>query len=833
MKKTIFFPLLLIISSIAFSYDYQNYSSIQVGPGIVHKKYIEPNVPWTINVLEIDLTNSNNTIISVKGDDNIIGHERLSSMSSRYDSPTQQVVGVINADFFDGNGTPINNHIVDGEFVKTENVDASNPVYWSNISFDFENLATINRTIFNGTIFTDSIIDTIDNINFSRNTDKLILYNHFFGNTTNTNEWGTEILLSNINKWYANDTVFCVVDSIKNLVGNMSIPSDKIVLSGHGESSDFLMNNLSLGDTVKIFLGLESLPKKIKALVGGYPKIVKNGNNYAYAGFAEEGGTNSFATARHPRTGVGISADSTKLFLITVDGRQEISDGMNLSEFANFMVELGIETGINLDGGGSTEMFVRNKIVNSPSDGWERSVANSLMTISTAPQDTLSIVQISPDNKKILVGSNFQFDISGWDKYYNPKSILKTDVEFSIDANLGNIDENGNFMASVNKNSGYVYVNYKNCTDSAFVDLRAVKSFNIYPNVMAIDTISSINYFAEIFNEDNFQVEIDNKNINWTSTNPEIGSIDENGNFKGHLVGKTKIIANFLNISDTSEVTIQTALNSTLDSLELAELFQISSENTDTIFTEITAVDSPKSFGNKSLKIDYSYTYKSGNTFDFLLNANIPIYDYPIAIYLDIDSDCDNHIGRIIFRDSLNKQFYKYFNLSFKFDGFHSYYVAMNKLTSVGHSDDVTLPLSIESIQIKLRNDANDGEYIDGTIYIDNLHLLYSGTDTKDVELNGNPTKFHLNQNYPNPFNNATTIEYYLPTNSAITVEIYNLLGKKIETLIRKVQFAGYHQIEFNSNNLSSGIYFYVVKGYEKGNKSNQFTSAKKLILLK
>ncbi|MEA3559555.1 MAG: GLUG motif-containing protein [Candidatus Thermoplasmatota archaeon] len=128
---------------------------------------------------------------------------------------------------------------------------------------------------------------------------------------------------------------------------------------------------------------------------------------------------------------------------------------------------------------------------------------------------------------------------------------------------------------------------------------------------------------------------------------------------------------------------------------------------------------------------------------------------------------------------------------------------------------------------------SSNGELTKGTIYIDNLHLLYSGTDIKDVAMNGNPKQFKLNQNYPNPFNNTTTIEYYLPTKSAITIEIYNLLGAKVATLIRKVQFAGSHKVEFNGDNLSSGIYFYVVKGFEKGNKSNHFSSVKKFILLK
>ncbi len=789
-------------------------------------------MPWTINVLKINLNDTNNTIISVKADDQLIGHERLSSMISRNNRSNHQVVGAINADFFDGNGTPINNHIVDGEFVKTENIDASNPIYWSSISFDFEDLPTINRTVFNGTLLANAKNNNIHDINSIRDTDELILFNHFFGNSTHTNQWGTEVLLSNLNKWYVNDTIFCVVESIEDSIGNMAIPANKIVLSGHGSASIFIKNNLTIGDTVKIFLGLESLPKKIKALVGGYPKIVKNGINYAYAGFAEEGGSNSFATARHPRTGVGISADGSEIFFITVDGRQDISDGMNLSEFADFMVTLGIETAINLDGGGSTEMIVQNEVVNSPSDGWERSISNSLMAISTAPKDTLSIVQISPDNKKILVGSQFQFDISGWDKYYNPKPITTTVVDFSVNSTLGTIAEDGLFTASSNKSNGFVYVNYMNSTDSAYINLKAIKTFNLFPTVAITDTINPLIFSVEIYDEYDLLADISNSNFNWISTNTTVGTINANGEFTGHSAGTTEVIVNYLNLSDTTKITVQIGENTILDSLENADIFQISGENIDTIASVITAVDTPKTFGNKSLKLDYSFTKQSSSSWIFL-NTNIPIYGSPEKIFADIKPDTGAFRGRIIVRDANNNLFLSNFTQLLNKTTFESYWASGNNFSAQGHSNEIKFPLQLDAIQIQLKSTKSIGELVEGTIYLDNLHLSYPATNIKNMNWQENPKRFRLKQNYPNPFNSRTTIEYFLPKKSAIVIEIYNILGENIDTIIKKIQFAGSHKIEYNGDNLSSGIYFYVVKGFEEGNKSNNFLSVKKFILLK
>ena len=82
------------------------------------------------------------------------------------------------------------------------------------------------------------------------------------------------------------------------------------------------------------------------------------------------------AGERHPRT--AVAWNSTNIFFVVVDGRQNISAGMTLVEMADYFVSLGCDEAINLDGGGSTEMIVNGKIVNSPCYGSERSSASGL-----------------------------------------------------------------------------------------------------------------------------------------------------------------------------------------------------------------------------------------------------------------------------------------------------------------------------------------------------------------------------------------------------------------------------------------------------------------------
>ena len=143
-------------------------------------------------------------------------------------------------------------------------------------------------------------------------------------------------------------------------------------------------------------------------MLGGHPIVVKDGFT------ASMDPNDPFVFNRHPRTAVGINQDTTKLFLVTVDGRQVTSLGMNLYELADLMLQLGVYQGINLDGGGSTTMVVRNEIVNSPSDAsGERPVSNALLVVSKAPLDTLSQIDISPKFSKIFIGKQIQFTVIG------------------------------------------------------------------------------------------------------------------------------------------------------------------------------------------------------------------------------------------------------------------------------------------------------------------------------------------------------------------------------------------------------------------------------------
>jgi hypothetical protein len=93
------------------------------------------------------------------------------------------------------------------------------------------------------------------------------------------------------------------------------------------------------------------------------------------------------------------------------------------------------------------------------------------------------------------------------------------------------------------------------------------------------------------------------------------------------------------------------------------------------------------------------------------------------------------------------------------------------------------------------------------------------------------PTKYNLGQNYPNPFNPTTTIEYQLPQGGQVKLEVFNILGERVATLVNNVEEAGFYHVQWNGQDesgrsVASGMYMYrLVAG--------EFVSVKRMVLLK
>jgi ELWxxDGT repeat protein len=95
------------------------------------------------------------------------------------------------------------------------------------------------------------------------------------------------------------------------------------------------------------------------------------------------------------------------------------------------------------------------------------------------------------------------------------------------------------------------------------------------------------------------------------------------------------------------------------------------------------------------------------------------------------------------------------------------------------------------------------------------------------------PTRFELQQNYPNPFNPSTEIRYQVSGTSDVRLEVFDVLGRKVSTLVNERQAAGSYRVNFNAANLSSGTYFYRIEARSSGSQAGSFVETKKMLLVK
>ncbi len=107
--------------------------------------------------------------------------------------------------------------------------------------------------------------------------------------------------------------------------------------------------------------------------------------------------------------------------------------------------------------------------------------------------------------------------------------------------------------------------------------------------------------------------------------------------------------------------------------------------------------------------------------------------------------------------------------------------------------------------------------------------ILITKNDKEDISNDSRnivPNEYTLSQNYPNPFNPTTKINFALPKQGFVSLKIYDITGREIQTLVNEVKQAGYYSVDFNGSSLSSGVYFYMIK-------SGDFVMTKRMVLIK
>lgn len=365
MKQIFIILLVFFIPTSIFPQEFK-----QIADGIEYAEIVRGNEkePIRANLLRLDLTKVRLDVVHAL--DAAVGTEKTSSIATRYGA-----IAAINAGFFKIGGL--------------YNGDATGLLQIDNVIYSESFGGRVALMIDNRSDKTDVSIERI-NVNYSvkikdkvfelgvnrqRGENDIVLFKPEFHRTTLTDNKGVELLVRK-------NRIVQIIDN----KGSNVIPGDGFILSASGAKREELLALIKRGTKVELALFSSSpdnpLPNtsfgRAEDVIGGVPQLIRNGS--IEINWEREKSSKAFVETKHPRTAVAKLRDG-KFLMIAVDGRQpNHSVGMDLNELADLLLELGAVDAMNLDGGGSTTMFLDGKVVNKPSDKeGERSVSDAIL----------------------------------------------------------------------------------------------------------------------------------------------------------------------------------------------------------------------------------------------------------------------------------------------------------------------------------------------------------------------------------------------------------------------------------------------------------------------
>ncbi|UUZ92558.1 phosphodiester glycosidase family protein [Paenibacillus sp. P25] len=346
---------------------------------------------------------------------------------------------------------------------------------------------------------------------------------------------------------------------------SMAVPSDGVVLASQGTKASWIKANVKPGDKVRFTVNLRNLQGEVlelKDVVTSWGSLVEGGKALTEQQLIDKYGSASHIQAPDKaRTAIGVTKDN-KVVALAVDGGGAAKDsyGMTLPDMASMLEELGVEAAVSLDGGGSTQMNARLYgqtdvgVVDSPSDGDERIVTNSILFTSSAPK-TYEISQLKVE-KDIVIYKNdtYPFQVKGTDLAGNPVDLKQADVQWSVKSadgstspgGTGSIDSTGLYKAGGVPANETVYARIGSVEGSAKVSVvDSVYSLGLTDSgTIAIEANKTRAFELKAAAEDGRPIVISNASAQWVVSPSSLGTFDGNGVLTtGTAKGQGKVTA--------------------------------------------------------------------------------------------------------------------------------------------------------------------------------------------------------------------------------------------------------------------------------------------------
>lgn len=774
MKKLLLFILVatftFTLQSQTLMIDGANYSvdtleNHQVGPGTqyVSLRLLGPN-RLDVFFLKTDLKNPYIQIRTALGQDSIYSGERPSAVAKRKSTEGAFYFAGTNGDFYNTTGYvgyPIGGSMVESEVAKT-------PIDWNAFIIDDMNIPEIGKISYSGNIKTATDELAINSFNHLRGENQLVLYNRHNGKRTRTNIYGTEVLveLSEGVAWATNRPLKAKVLKVEKNVGNMPIPKGQAVMSGNGNASIFL-DKLSVNEEIEININFSvnnNSTSNFTQMTGGdsWAQMLKDG-------IVEQG---HVWNERHPRTGLGYSQQRDSLIFCVVDGRG-LSVGTTTKQLAELMKSAGAYNAFNMDGGGSTSMYVAEYggPVNKTSDpGGERAVSNSIFVVSTAPTDN-NVTTIKPyeSNYKLPYLGEYVPKFYGYNQY---DVLLHPDLQnvvLTCPPSLGKID--GNKFIAIGNTPGKITATYNgNIVTTINIDFLPVSGIKI-----RLDSILTDNrkpYPIEVLATTSAgDALISAAAFTWEVEDPTI-CVVENGVVKALKNGTTMLTGKINDVSDQIKVIVEIPSAPVIvgDSLKTSE-WNLSAPTF--LNAKLNTENLPQNWTTGSV---INFVFAAGRAPFLKLTNPVVFYGLPDTVKMVMNSG-EVAISRAIFTLKSNQQqtATTEFNPTIHSDDY-SLDIPVDKLFNV--TDRANYPISFDNVNF----------YIDPSkmtttkaysLAIKEISLVYK--DFIITHLSSNRTD--LLQVFPNPVEDNGSLTVNLSpeiSNKELRINMYNMNGQLV-----------------------------------------------------
>lgn len=624
-----------------FAKDKDVYYERMIGKGVKHIYEFIKEKPYQINVLEISLDNPTIVLEAEKGKDRLFEGEKVASIAKRENKDGNIVIGAVNADFWG------QNYITIG-FLVDDNTIYKNP-YANRSCFFIDDKGTphIGYLSLSLEISSPDQTATINQINPSDLTDcpAALFTSRAYDNTPKDFQRFEVVLKQISERFIPNEKCELKVVEVKdNSSGNTQIKEGYFVLSIAPDKSEEF-KSIVKNEQLILFAKTPEFSSPIVLAVGGCPRLLEDGKvNIPFD--KEEIGKN-FATDLHPRTAIGFNLETKKLWLFTVDGRQpSLSIGMNLTEVALYLQKLGATEAMNLDGGGSSTMWARGNIVNSPSDATgPRTVTNALLLIYKGSVGELSSIDFEPKNISVQKGSKIETVLFGFDENYNPANIPDGSYKW-LESPLIKAEIHNNTIIAKDISDGTVFlkpINEKIRGCFSHINIREAQKISAGVERIILESGGNEKTPIQLIDENGIELFYSNDAVSITKSSDNFDYSFENGILQTTGVKKGKGALQIKSGKASLNLPIYTDMltKTIIEDFEPNEIetakFTISGNYYDKDKTKITAEKTNVKSGSGAIRLDYDMT--KGGTTAIYIAINAAIETQPTKVTLWVYGD--------------------------------------------------------------------------------------------------------------------------------------------------------------------------------------------------